>query len=212
MPDLNPRKVEEDEQKVDRAWLRGLVHGYLQVVESDERRVWEFFREGASSLVVTGGEPTAGQLHLLHEALRHNPSIVDHTLERAAQESERDRGQYGEQLDKHHFYDGNAANRALGGTLNMIDVVLRFTDGGPPDEARERKRDALLALLLDEIAGYFRQAIGSHQARTAGLRAADFIEQLAAGSTMYQQADRDSREFRVWQNVIEGRVRALRAG
>lgn len=210
MPDLNPRKVEEDEQKVDRAWLQGLIYGYLQVVESDERRVWEFFREGSSSLVVTGGEPTPGRLHLLHEALRHNPSIVDQALARIEQEAERDRNQHGDQVEKHHFHSGCLSNRALGRPTNILDLVLRYPEGGPSDPAREEKRDELLAFLLDEIGAYYRQAYGSQRAGTAGAQAAELIRTLADGAEIYQQADRESREFRVWQNVIETKVRALR--
>jgi hypothetical protein len=212
LPDLNPRQVEEDEQKVDRAWLYGLIHGYLQVVEDDRRRVWEFFREGGSALVVSDGEPTAGRLYSLHEALRHNPSIVDQTLRRAEEEQAHDYDRHADRIQDHHFYRGLLASEALktGTPQNLLDLVLRFPEGAPADPQLNEKRQQLLDFFLNEVTAYYRNVFGSHKTQTAHEHAAQLIEKLADEAEVFQQADRGSREYQVWRNLIDTRLRTLR--
>ncbi|HEX2205211.1 MAG TPA: tubulin-like doman-containing protein [Longimicrobium sp.] len=212
MPDLNPQQAEADEQKVDRAWLLGLVYGYLQVVSYDGRPVWEFARDTGSSLVVTHGQPTPGRLPLLYEALRHNPSVVDHALERAADAERRDASEHPDAVERHRFVAGALSTPALGKGANALDLVVRYTEGAPGDAALADRQEALLTLLVDEIEAHYVRAYGSARAGTARRAAADLIERLARESATYAGADADSFEFRRWKTIVENKVDALRRG
>jgi hypothetical protein len=211
MPDLNPRKVQEDEARIDRAWLLGLIHGFLRVVERDLEPVWEFSREGKLSPVVTRGAPTPGRLHALHDALHHNPSIVGHVLEKAQAEHEQDRARHPGQIEEHRFVKGCAATPAFGRPANILDLVCRYGEGVAPSPELEREQEETLGLLLGEIEAYFVRVHGPQQARTAREAAAAFIERLAAESPTYAGADRDGYHFQHWSSIVQAKLDALRA-
>jgi hypothetical protein len=210
MPDLNPRKVEEEEHKVDRVWLHGLIFGYLQVVEDDRREVWAYNRDSGSALVVMDGEAAQGRLFRLHEALLHNPAIVEQTLQRAEEEMADDRDKHAEQVQLHRFHAGLHSAPGMKESMNMLDVVLSFPKGGSAEPRINEKRDALLGVLLNEIASFFRDFYGSHRSHTAGDQATALIDQLRKGSNIYRQADEGSRDLQTWKNLIDGHIRKLR--
>ncbi|HEX5725344.1 MAG TPA: tubulin-like doman-containing protein [Longimicrobiaceae bacterium] len=212
LPDLNPAQAQEDEARVDRAWLDGLIYGYLKVASFDGRPVWEFNRETGTSLLVSGGSPTPGKLQALHEALRHNPSVVEHALERAEEQAEADRRNHPEAVEPHRFHQGCVRSPALGDGANVLDLACRFLAGAQRDEALEQKQEQLLASLLDEIEAYYVEAYGGHRSHTARTAAAALIESLAQGSPTYTGADPGSYEFRRWKNVVDNKLQALRAG
>jgi hypothetical protein len=210
MPDLNPRKVQEDEARIDRAWLLGLIHGFLRVVDRDMQPVWEFSREGKLSPVVTRGAPTPGRLFALHDALHHNPAIVQHTLERAEAEHEQDRARHPADVGQHRFVAGCLNPPALGGKTNVFDLVCRYGEGAAANPELEREQEETLALLLAEIEAYFVRFHGPQQARTAREAAAAFIERLAAESPTYAGADRDGYHFQHWSSIVQARLGQLR--
>jgi hypothetical protein len=211
MPDLNPRKVQEDEARIDRAWLLGIIHGFLRVVERDMQPVWEFSREGKLSPVVTRGAPTPGRLYALHDALHHNPAVVGHTLERAEAEQEQDRARHPGAIQEHRFVKGCVEPVGLGrGGSNVLDLVCRYAEGAAADPELDREREETLALLLDEIERYFLRFYGPQQARTAREAAAQFIQHLAEQAPTYANADRGTYPFQHWSSIIENKLNQLR--
>ena len=209
MPDLNPRKVQEDEQKIDLAWLHGIVHGYLRVVERDLQPVWEFSRDGSLSPVITRGAVTPGQLHLLHDALRYNPAIVGHVLEHAAQDQEQDRARNPRDLQSHAFVRGCLAAPGAGKGANVLELVCRYGEGAPADGAVEKEQEEMLALLLAEVERYFVRVHGEQNRRAARQGAAELIQRLAAEAPTYAGAERDSYRFQHWSSLVDARLRAL---
>lgn len=210
MPDLNPRKVQEDEARIDRAWLLGLIHGYLRVVERDMQPVWEFSREGKLSPVVTRGAPTPGRLFALHDALHHNPAVVGHTVERAEAEQEQDRARLPSQAEEHRFVKGCIAPPAMGGSTNILDLVCRYAEGAAANPELEREQEETLALLLAEIEAYFLRVYGAQQGRTAREAAAAFIERLAAEAPTYANAEKDSYAYQHWSSIVQAKLNQLR--
>lgn len=208
MPDINPRQVEAEEQKIDRAWLYGLIYGSLRVVTFDGRPVWEFVRGGSSSLVVTNGAQVPGRLAQLHQALRHNPSVVEYTVERGEDARDADLNQHSTAVEQHRFYKGCVSSPALNDGANILDLVCRYAEGSPPGPALDKDQDELLKQLLDEIEDYFRRVYAT-QSRTAGEQAAQLIRKLAEGSDAYRQADTQRYEFRRLKNAVEGKIHAL---
>jgi hypothetical protein len=210
MPDLNPRKVEEEEHKVDRVWLYGLIFGYLQVVEEDGREVWAYNRESGLSLVVVDGATTPKHLSRLHKALLHNPAIVEQTLRRAEEVIADDRDKNTDEVERQRFHAGLHSPPGMKESMNILDVVLSFPKGGSAEPRIIEKRDALLGVLLNEITSFFRDLYGSHRSKTAGDLAAALIDQLRKESEVYRKADAGSRDLQTWKNLIDGHIRKLR--
>lgn len=207
MPDLNSRQWEIERDKINRAFVLGLIHDWLIAKADDGPLVWLFKQPATGELIAvsSGGKPTPGKTHLLYAALALNPAIVDHVAQGVAKQFTTDREQFPDELPKHACWRGAIANNAL-------EVILAMPKGDPADASlRDAAVNQLLPTLLWEIRSYAQQALGSHRETSAKKAAAELIVAMRDTSKTYLEADRNSRDFAGWDAKISQALRELGA-
>lgn len=206
MPDLNMRQVLADQEKIDRALLLGLIYGLFQVVTEDQRDVWVHSGPSGIRSVQVGGRDIRGQLYLLHDALFHNPAVVDLVLEEAWKRQQQDIEKEPTDLTKHRFYEGCL------GKQTILQPILTYPQAAPAQASLPEKSYRLLTRLLEEIEHYYLAYYGA-QEHTARNGAAELIEQLRDQAPAYvvaQEAGRADIQFRQWQTIIGDKLNELR--
>ncbi|OWY22266.1 hypothetical protein C7N43_02320 [Sphingobacteriales bacterium UPWRP_1] len=206
LPELSPQRITEDELKINRALLWGIIMGYLQNINEYGRITWLFYDDKGSRLITIGDKAVDRYIHSLRDALLHNPIIVDKTLQRTAEQQQRDSTELLDKMEQHTFYKKSQAiyYAAAGteGAINIIDLVLRYPDGSPGNARLVETGETLLLLLLNEISGYFKQVYGSYREVMAREKRNEFIDALLAKSVRFQQADKMGIQFKRWENII----------
>ena len=205
LPEISSQRVNEDKTNVNRALLWGIMMGYLQNIDEYGRITWLFNDDAGSRLIHAGEEPADKYLHSLHQALLHNPIIIDKVLQRTAQETERDLSDKRDNIAEHAFHNNSQKiyyDPAGDDAINAVDAILRYADGDPGDPDLIKEGNVLFKLLLEEIKGYYIKTFGSHREVMAKQEAHTFIDNLIAKSTRFAQADRKGIQFRTWENII----------
>lgn len=210
LPDLNPEEVKKNIERINRAFLLGLIYNRLKCVFEDGRDIWEFASEhGGNRLVLVNGRRVLGEPYLLHDALLHNPTIVDQIIDLTIKKTEQNRKKHpgGSNIKNHEFYKG--CSQEIEKSSNIVDVLLNYPNGDPAnDELPEKSYDLLIAV-MDEIEKYFVVAYGSHNEITAKKEAALFIKYLLEKSKTYMTAEKKSSLFSNWENRISTKLNEL---
>jgi exonuclease VII small subunit len=212
LPDLNPQKAKEDETKVDRALIVGIMMGYLKNDENYGAPTWVFF-EGSNSRLVRIGDKLADKYtHSLHKALMHNPVIVDKVMQLYLKRREEDKGDFQDKIAQHQFHKQalHVYYYPIKKEINILDLLLRYADDARGDEKLPQKEEVLLNALLEEIFSYFLFVYGSHKEGQANTEAKKFVQALMEGSEFYSGADKRSSRFQVWENIIQNKLRSTR--
>lgn len=197
LPDLNSTLWSVEKQKIDRALILGLVYGYLRACDADGKSVWVYFGTDGSQDVKVDGRRVAGSTWLIHEALSHNPALVDKIIERAEQRAGRDRDAFPDAPEHHVFWAQSLA-------VNILERILAYPRDKPSDpDLRARVNHDLLPALVREILHRQREALGSHRENTALGKAAELLGLLAAQSDSWRNADRDGSDYRTWLTQID---------
>ncbi len=205
MPDLNERQMQIEQEKIERALILGLIHGLFRVAREDRQASWVYAGPAGLRAVRVGGNTIPGDLHRLHAALAHNPAMVDLVLEEAEKRKREDIEHLPAQVAQHRFTLG--CQRPPG----ILESILVYSQAAPSDPSLPEKSAALLSRLLEEIVLYA-QACHGDQVRTANAWAADLITALRSQSPSYTAAAQEStptRQFLVWQELLEGKLREL---
>ncbi len=205
MPDLNQRQVQADLEKIDRALIHGLIHGFLRVLTEDNREVWFYSaRESGLRSILVNGRNVRGELYLLHEALAHNPNVVEVVLDQAVRRQQEDLESLPNDFHQHRFVTGCLEGRSI------LDRLLTYHQAAPHVSGLPEKGAKLLTCLLDEIEAYFLACYGS-QSNTARQAAANLIKILMEKSQVYQNAAKMDQEawFAACQEILNTKLNAL---
>ena len=205
LPEIATFRVQEDRTNINRALLWGIVMGYLQNINDYGRLTWLFNDDAGSRLIQSGDQPADQYIHALHQALLHNPIIVDKVLKRTAEQWARDAAEKRDKIDDHLFYKKAQDLHYFSvpdKNINILDLLLRYPDGNPGDPNLVRESQTLIKMLFAELVAYFVQVYGRHREPMAKQQAFAYIDQLVATADYYQQADRMSMQFKSWENSI----------
>jgi len=206
LPEINNQRVQEDNANINRALVWGVWLGYLQNINEYGRLTWLFNNEAGSRLIHEGEHAADQYIHSLHQALLHNPIIVDKVLQRTREQFDLDAADYRDDIEKHaayqratqiHYY----AAKGLP-SINIVDLILRYPSGNPGNPDLIEKGNALLKVLYTEIVAYYVQVFGHHRAFLAKQQAIAYIEALLQTSSYYQEADKHSRLFKTWEAIF----------
>ena len=155
LPEISSHRVQEDQTNINRALIWGITMGYLQNINEYGNMTWLFNDDAGSRLIQEGENLSDKFVHSLHQALLHNPIIVDKVLKRTAEQISLDRASYRDNIMEHTFYRKSqdihyyAANQK--DAINVVDLILRYSDGNPSDLTLVNKGNELLKLLLSLI-------------------------------------------------------------
>jgi len=82
MPDINKEMVKADQQKTQRAYLLGLIHGRLTKIVRDNVELWECHTKNQGRKAITiGSKKVNKQFYDLFQSMSHNPAHVDMIIE-----------------------------------------------------------------------------------------------------------------------------------
>ncbi|WHX98407.1 tubulin-like doman-containing protein [Neobacillus sp. DY30] len=207
MPDLNPERAELETNRTDRALLLGVIYGWLQLVNSDGKRVYQYSGNQGTKLLLKFGEKVEEDTHLLHEALPHNPVIYDEILERF-QETQETQIRNNRNIDEHDFIKGaiEISRVRKAGIRNILDLVLAYDQEFISNPSLTERADRLRQCLLTEICEYFKKVKRSESAKRD---AANLIYQLWKESEVRQRTPQDSEEYHKWLNDINNKLNSL---
>lgn len=208
LPDLNPQVAKEQAGMIDRVLLIGIIIGALRSVDIYGDKTWELF-EGKNSRLIKIGDKMAGKFTFsLHNALRHNPVVVDKVMQLFDRQREKDKNRHADTLEEHLFCKGAQAiyYQPIGKKINILDIILKYSSDYPSDESLQEKETDLLDILLDEIFSYFKHCMGKHKMGLVRDEFVAFIDLLKQGSKVYGEADRNGRLFQKWEAVIDTKI------
>jgi len=215
MPDLNPRQVIIDTKKNDRAFLLGLIYGWIQLVNDNGRKVYQYSGISGSSLIYRNGGVVTEELYNLHDALSHNPVIYEEILTRVEEHQREQLGKVRE-LREHLFIIGSKKMPHVekDGIHSILDAVLAFESEGLGDEALPAIGDRLRKQLMEEIIQYHLKHFGQRQVYRAQLEAARLID-LLWNDSVYRQivlqfSGPESPEYKNCQNFITNTLNSIR--
>ncbi len=208
MPDLNPEQAELETNRTDRALLLGLINGWLQLVNSDGSKVYQYSGNQGTKLILKSNEKVYEEIYLLHDALPHNPVIYDEILERFAEKQEL-QIRNNREIGDHDFIKGSLEVSKLNkdGIVNILDVVLSYDQNHYTDLALTEKADRLRQCLLNEIVDYYSKV---YRPDSAKREAANFIKRLWDLSLVRMQTHIESEEYNKWLNDINNKLYTLR--
>jgi hypothetical protein len=207
MPDLNPERAELETNRTDRALLLGVIYGWLQLVNSDGKRVYQYSGNQGTKLLLKFGEKVEEDTFLLHEALPHNPVIYDEILERF-QETQETQIRNNRNIQEHDFIRGalEISKVRKEGIRNILDLVLAYDQDFVSNPLLTEQADRLRQCLLTEICEYFKKVKRSESAKRG---AANLIYQLWKESEVRQRTPQDTEEYHKWLNDINNKLNSL---
>ncbi|MDN3015649.1 tubulin-like doman-containing protein [Paenibacillus sp. BSR1-1] len=207
MPDLNPERAELETNRTDRALILGVIYGWLQLVNSDGKRVYQYSGNQGTKLLLKFGEKVEEDTFLLHEALPHNPVIYDEILERF-QETQENQIKNNRNIEEHDFILGalEISKVKKEGIRNILDLVLAYDLEFISDPSLTVRADRLRQCLLNEIVEYFMKVMKPDSAKR---EAAKLIKRLWAESLVRYKTAQDTEEFNKWMNDINHKMSSL---
>ncbi|WP_223595670.1 tubulin-like doman-containing protein [Neobacillus bataviensis] len=207
MPDLNPERAELETNRTDRALILGVIYGWLQLVNSDGKRVYQYSGNQGTKLLLKFGEKVEEDTFLLHEALPHNPVIYDEILERF-QETQENQIKNNRNIEEHDFMLGalEISKVKKEGIRNILDLVLAYDLEFISDPSLTVRADRLRQCLLNEIVEYFMKVMKPDSAKR---EAAKLIKRLWAESLVRYKTAQDTEEFNKWMNDINHKMSSL---
>ncbi|SHG06205.1 tubulin-like doman-containing protein [Ornithinibacillus halophilus] len=210
MPDINPSHKELDNQKVNRAFLLGLIYDWFQVVKDEGRYVFLYREDGHDRIILKGGSPVGHQLNLLRTALQYNPAIYDGIIQLADKELERGRKHFTE-IEKHGFIKGavQLPDLKMESVKNIMDAIIHFEYERTGDAQLEKQAQELRVQLIAEIKDYFNIMYGTQKV-SAKKEAAQLLQKLWEESTAKDNLDPDSPQYRRWENTIRDELKNLK--
>lgn len=197
MPDLNSTLWLVERNKIQQSLILGLVLGYVRVANEDGKSYWFYYGAEGSQSIKRDGRRVDGKTYLLHQALGHNPALVDKILQRAKEQAKNDRQNFPDDLSQHRFWQFCLDQK-------ILETLLSYSQGNPSDGTlRDKASNELLPALIDELTHYAIQGLGEHRENTAKQKVSALLTQLRDASETYAKADHKSVEFQSWQARLD---------
>ncbi len=205
MPDINSTQVERDTENNDKAFIYGVLYGWIQLVNDDRSRIFIFEEaSGVMTLITKAGEKAGEETHVMHEALAYNPNIYEGILERAEEKKKLDRKK-SDDVSEHGFYTGAVEMENINKpkTANILDLIIRYEEGDKSNPVLKERGRRIMEQFVKEVRSYYLQSYGDHRSGTALAEAQHFIDRLKEESIYFQEADRSSRDFVEWNSQLK---------
>lgn len=206
MPDLNEETARADQEKTERAFVLGLIHGRLTRVKPDATWIWECCTESGRNKLTAEGRDIPAQFYDCYQALFFNPARVDGIIKYAEQQQKEDFRNKRGQLKDHDFIQGcytSVSDISEGKKLNILDCIFKFVEEAPDKDLRN-DLEILLKLLMQEIKEYYIKGFGQHQEDRAKQAASQMIDTLIDYSVKYkQEKDNQTYYYDRWKEVFE---------
>ena len=211
MPDLNPSHARLEVSKADRAFLLGIIYKWIQLVNEEGRKVYQYHGTKGSRLIFQSGVVISDELYSLHQALPHNPVIYDEILQRVQEKQAYDLKKYKDMMT-HDFMKGclEVTSIQKDHLHNILDIGLLYESEAPGDESLPEIGKRIRLVLLDEIELYFMKLYGEHRRFKARNEAADFIEKLWNEAQAKCTVEEDSADYSSWHNMIQNKLSFLK--
>lgn len=204
MPDLNSNLWLVERNKIQRSLILGRVYGYVRMANEDGKPYWFYYGSEGSQSIKRDGKRVDGKTYLLHQALSHNPALVDKILQRARDQAEKDRQAFPEDLSHHQLWKMSLES-------NILESIFSYSLDNPADGSlREKASNELLPAVIDELTQYAIQALGNHRENAAKQKVSDLLILLRDGSETYRKADNQSMEFLGWQTCLDSALNNLK--
>jgi hypothetical protein len=189
----------EDQARLERAFLLGMIHGYIRVTDDAGRKVWMYRSGKQTALIKVAGRDVVARLPDLLEALGHNPGIVKKVIELAELQSRDDMRDHPQDLDRHQFLAGCLQSP------NILERLLAYPSQAIRDDTVLGEAAALLGRLLEELHQHLRDAYGAGREPAADAECRRVVERLIAESPTWQEGLKNpDRVFDAWQAVVDG--------
>ncbi len=211
MPDLNPQQVDLDTKKNDRAFLLGIIYGWIVLVRDSGRLVYQYHGNTGSKLILKSGAVVTEEFFNLHNALNHNPTIYEEIIERAEEEKSQDLRRC-KTLTDHQFILGakQISSVSKENITNILDVTLAYETEGMGEATLPDIANRLRQRLLDEIEDYYFTAYGRHREYQSKQDAIAFINELWENSGFRQITEQQTSEYSNWRNSIDIKLNKLK--
>ena len=179
LPDINPIQAENDQNKIERAFVVGLLTGRLRLVDTDQNVNWRFRNEeGISEKFLLGKKEAKNNFGGLFVALAHYPERVEKILEIYQAKP----------LSPQDFEERCRTLPELSGCkYPIVDAVFKMVEESSDRKAKDRTM-ALLDTLYEEICLFYTNTLGAEQGNTVQLKVAELINQMLQTSETYTKA------------------------
>ncbi len=211
MPDLNPQQVDLDTKKNDRAFLLGMIYGWIELVGDSGRLVYQYHGNTGSKLILKSGTVVTEEFYNLHNSLNHNPTIYEEIVERAEREKQLDRRR-SNTITNHQFILGakQISSVTKDNVTNILDVTFAYETEGMGEPSLPASANRLRDRLFDEIENYYLTMYGSHREYQSKQEAIAFINELWENSSFRKITDEKSAEYANWRNSIDIKLSKLK--
>jgi hypothetical protein len=149
-------------------------------------------------------------LHHLHNALLHDPGLVERATRQSEKREQQDKNEYPvthpSQIAQHSFQAGCREVPGLPQERNLLDYVFSYAKEAPGVSGIREYGQDLLNQFLSEVPRYYRFAYGPDRERQAENGAANLIEKLRKDSDVYGKESANSEVRRQWDRLIDDAV------
>ena len=211
MPDLNPSHARLEVSKADRAFLLGVIYKWIQLVNEEGRKVYQYHGNEGSRLILESGVVIGEELYRLHQALPHNPVIYDEILQRFQEKQAYEMKKHKDFMT-HEFITGclDVTSIQKDHLHNILDLGFLYESESLGDERLPAIGQRVRQVLLEEIEAYFIKMHGEHRRFKARNEAANFIEKLWNESHAKSTVEEDSADYSSWQNTVNLKLTSLK--
>ena len=231
MPEINKQINIDQEKRIVRAFLLGIIYERLIIVDRDQKIVWECLtgKLGRKSIIMNG-KTVEGYYYHLYEAMFYNPSLVDSTIEYVDNTWQKEKKELidnpegssisDEKGKKDKWIQGSLYEKALSIKMNskkidsthkdtskkpntILDVIFKFVSEAPDQDVVDIT-GVVIRQLLDEIKFYTLKRFGQHQENRSKMIAKDFIQDLKKQSKHLLSLDNYLQDR--WESLIDSYI------
>lgn len=197
LPDLNPQRRDQELERLNRAFVLGLNHGFFRPVDQYGRLLWKFFApDGTTDLIKIDDQSVSGEPHLLHKALAYNSPIIDQVLAGVEEIFKSDAKRHKQTFSDYGFVSG-------GETFQLYDHLWDFAANNLTNpQLNDILLKRLLPLYFEAVLAFYLRAMGEPRRAQAQQAAAEHIDRLRRASQRLQGAGADDPLRGDWEHAI----------
>lgn len=204
LPSLTTAGIENDANKINRAFVIGLSMGYLCQLDNYGSLAWYYKGDPTGMQMINKATDIAAgpNAHELYKALYYNPAIVDKVLDKFEVDKHSEKSSKPD-ISNHTFYNNISSINIKGTQVNLMQCLLSYPDDVPGDYILIEESLGLIKKACEEIASYFVFVIGVHREAEAKRMTKAFIEALQNNAAHYYGADKHSTRFAQWETAFQ---------